>query len=63
MKKLKSDRVMADLALAFQILPLQVTPKAGQGAYVRFVKKSCAAINKYFLPFWCDPANFAKVQL
>ena len=59
--KLKSDKVMADLALAFPVLPLMT--KAGPNAYVRFAKKSCADITKYLSPYWSDPNSSAKVLL
>ena len=60
--KLKSDKMMAELALAFPVLPVPVAPKTGAGAYVRFAKKSYADIKNYLSPYWCDPSNSAKVS-
>ena len=47
--KLKSEKVMVDLAPAFPVLPL--ITKAGPNAYVRFAKKSFADITKYLSPY------------
>ena len=60
--KQKSDKLMADLALAFPVIPPPVKPGVS-GAYVRLGKKSCADIHKYLSPSWCDPSNAAKVKV